>query len=249
MICNDIIDTYLETLRGEFKCIKRDEYIRIITPYLYPDNDLIEVFVQEISPDSLIITDLGETLRHLHTQGFDIFSTSKRKFLYETIISRANLQAIKGELVKETTPDKLGEAIFDVISTSKALGDLIYTSTAYEPAIFTEEVEAFLKENDIRYEKNIQVIGVTGKKYRINFKVFNHQESLMEILSPKSKLGIKFKVDATFRTWYDIDKQAKKFSMLNDIDFVWKDPDIRILNEVSNVILWSKKEKILDFLK
>lgn len=249
MTCDEIIGTYLETLRGEFKCIKGDEFVRIITPYLYPDNDLIEVFVQEKSPDSFIVTDLGETLRHLHSQGFDVFSTTKRKFLYETITSRANLKAMKGELVRETTPDKLGEAIFDVISTSKALGDLIYTSTAYEPAVFIQEVEAFLKENDIRYEKNIPVTGLTGKKYHINFKVFNHQESLMEILSPKSKLGIRIKVDATFRIWYDIDKQARKFSVLNDVDFVWKDPDIRILNEVSEIILWSKKEKILQFLK
>lgn len=248
-MCDEIIGTYLDTLRGDFKCIKGDEFIRIITPYLYPDNDLIEVFVQEKSPDSFIVTDLGETLRHLHSQGFDVFSTSKRKFLYETITSRSNLKAMKGELIRETTPDKLGEAIFDVISTSKALGDLIYTSIAYEPAVFVHEVEQYLKENDIHYEKNIPIIGATGKKYRIHLRVLNHQESLMEILSPKSRSGIKQKVDGAFRIWYDIDKEARKFSVLNDVDFEWKAPDIRILNEVSEVILWSKKEKILDLLK
>ncbi len=247
MMCNEIVEKYFETLKGEFRCIKGDEYIRIITPYLYPDNDLIEIFIQE-SPDHILVTDLGETLRHLHSQGFDIFSTAKRKFLFETITSRANVQTIQGELRKETAPDTLGEAIYDIIGASKALGDLIYTSIAYEP-VFIQEVEAYLKENDIRYETNIPVIGVTGKKYRINFKIFNHQESLMEILSPKSKSGIKLKVDATFRTWYDIDKQARKVSILNDMDFEWKEPDIRLLQNVSEVVFWSKKERILELYR
>lgn len=247
MICEEIIEKYLETLKDEFKCVKENGLIRIITPYLYPDNDLIEVFVREIAPDRIMVTDLGETFRHLHSQGVDVFSTIKRKYLIETISSNTNTKIIQGKLIKETTLDKVGETIFDIIETSKAIGDLIYTSVAYEPAVFIYEVESYLKENNIKYLKKIIMDGViTGKKYSIDFKILNSSDSLLQTLSAKTAAGISPKVNATFRMWYDIDKQVKKLSVLNDIDFKWKGSDIILLKTVSKVVFWSEKEKILE---
>jgi hypothetical protein len=104
--------------------------------------------------------------------------------------------------------------VTNIMQASKAMTQDIYWEKY-------QTVELFLKENDIHYEKNIPIIGTTKKKYRIDLNVFNHQDSLMEILSPKSRSGIKHKVDGAFRIWYDIDKQAQKFSVLNDVPMIF----------------------------
>jgi len=169
--------------------------------------------------------------------------------LFESLASRSNLNIRNGEIYKDIELKQIGEAIFDVIMASKAIGDLIFSSRAYEPALFVEEVASFLKERRVRFKPKVSVQGATGKKYKVDFKIFNHRISYLQTLSPVSKAGIKRKVDATFRMWYDFDGQFQKASLLNDIDFVWPESDIILLQRVSRVIPWSKKEKILELTK
>ena len=249
MRCEEIVRSYINTLKGEFECISIEGWLKVITPYLYPNNDNIEIFIKEISHNLIRVSDLGETIRYLHSHAFDIYSTPKRKFLFESLASRSNLNIRNGEIYKDIELKQIGEAIFDVIMASKAIGDLIFSSRAYEPALFVEEVASFLKERRVRFEPKVSVQGATGKKYKVDFKIFNHRISYLQTLSPVSKAGIKRKVDATFRMWYDFDGQFQKASLLNDIDFVWPESDIILLQRVSRVIPWSKKEKILELTK
>jgi len=249
MRCEEIVRSYIDTLKGEFECVSTEGWLRVVTPYLYPDNDNIEIFIKEISPNLIRVSDLGETIRHLHSQAFDIYSTPKRKFLFESLVSRSNLNITDGEMYRDISPKQIGEAIFDVIMASKAVGDLIFTSRAYEPALFVEEVASFLKEKQIKFEPKVSVQGATGRKYRVDFKIFNHRASYLQTLSPVSKVGMKPKVDATFRMWYDFNGQFQKISVLNDIDFPWREPDVILLEKVSKIILWSRKEEILELTR
>lgn len=249
MTCEEIVRKYIETLKGEFECRSMEGWLKVITPYLYPDNDHIEIFIKEISAELIRVSDLGETLRHLHSQAFDVYSTPKRKFLFESLLSRSNLNTINGEIYKDSSWKQIGDTIFDVIMACKAIGDLVFISRAYEPALFVEEVGLYFKEKEIRFEPKVSVEGSTGKKYKVDFRIFNHRVSYLHTLSPISKVGMKPKVDATFRMWFDFDGQVQKISLLNDVDFPWREPDIILLERVSKVILWSRKEEILEFIR
>lgn len=50
-----------------FDCSEVNGFIRIRTPYLYPDGDVIDLFYKT-QGEQRILTDLGETLRWLMTQ-------------------------------------------------------------------------------------------------------------------------------------------------------------------------------------
>jgi hypothetical protein len=76
---------------------------------------LIEVFVEEPSPGKVRITDLGETFRHLHSQGFDVDASAKRKFLVETIASRVEVEVSRGRLSKVGPTKKAGDILMDVL--------------------------------------------------------------------------------------------------------------------------------------
>ena len=98
--CEEIAKQYLETLSNRFTCESVGNVLHIITPYLYPNNDLIEVFVQELPPETIKVTDSGETLRHLHSQGFDIAVRSQRREMVEIIASRTGVDIVLGQLTK-----------------------------------------------------------------------------------------------------------------------------------------------------
>lgn len=249
--CADITEKYIETLSEGFRCLSLERRIRIVTPYLYPDNDLIEVFVEEPAPNRVRITDLGETLRHLHAQGFDVTGTPKRMQMVETIAAGTGVDLARGELAKEGEITNLGEILFDVLAAARGVSDLILTSRAYEPATFKEEVGRFLEENQVPYESKVKLTGESGKRYTVDFGLVEVGR-YVHTLSPGQMAGLQTVVNRVFRTWSDCNGslgRKSKVSFLNDEDFVWSQPEVALLGRVSTIAYWSRRDEILPMLR
>lgn len=251
MECAEIIERTIENLRLGFKCIPLDRRICIVTPYLYPDNDLVEVFVEEIGPDRIRVTDLGETLRHLESLGVDILASSKRRFLLEQITGRVHVNVHRGKLEREGPIEDLGTLFMDVVAAAQGVADLVYTSKAYEPATFPEEVSILLSEHKIEHEKRPLVLGTTGKKYWVSLRINGRRpkETLIEAMSPSQEAAMTTMVNRVFRMWFDINGTKSKVSLLNDIDYSWKAEDIALLGRVSAIQNWSEKEQFLQYIE
>lgn len=253
MNCSEIINRTIATLNKGFKCTTSELYTCIVTPYSYPDNDLIEIFVEQLGDDTVRVTDLGETLRHLESLGMDIFSSRNRKFLLEEIIRRLHVELNLGKLEKTGRVDKVGNLILDVVAASQSVGDLIYMSKAYEPATFPKEVSIFLTENEIEHKVKPSILGVSGRKYKVSVSVGRSisQEMLIEAMSPASQFQMYPFVNRVIRMWVDINgnRAGNKISLLNDIDLEWRPEDIAILDKWSKVHRWSQKEKLLEILR
>jgi len=251
MECSDIIKKAIETLELGFKCTQYGKRMCIVTPYMYPDNDLIEVFIEDIAGNRVRATDLGETLRHLESLGLDLLASRKRQFLLEQITQRIHVNVQRGKLEKEGSVDEVGTLLVDVAAAAHGVADLIYTSKAYEPATFPEEVSMLLTENNIEHEKRHRVIGDTGKKYWVSLRINGHKDAeiLVEALSPSQEAAITATVNRAFRLWSDVDGTRRKVSLLNDIDYLWKKEDIALLQKVSVIHIWSKREQFLNYVR
>jgi len=249
--CAEVTDRDLKSLSGNFRCLPLERRLRIVTPYLYPDNDLIEVFVEEPAQGRIRVTDLGETLRHLHSQGFEVSGTPKRKHMAETIAAGVGVDVVRGELVKEGTVDDIGSLLFDVIVAARGVSDLIYTSRTYEPPTFVQEVAKFLEESQIEYEPGVKLTGESGKIYSVDFRLAQANKYL-HTLSPRQIGALQPVVNRVFRIWVDCNGRLgrdAKVSLLNDIDFEWKQPEVALLGRVSNVGYWSRREELLPILR
>lgn len=251
MECSEIIEKTIETLRLGFKCIPSERRICVITPYLYPDNDLIEVFIDDMGANNFRVTDLGETLRHLESVGLDLLGSRKRRFLLEQITQRLHVNNRNGKLEKEGSADEIGSILVDVTAAAHAVSDLIYTSKAYEPATFIEEVSLFLSEREIKHDKNYKVLGETGKTYRVSLRIDGSRpaEILVETLSPPQETAMTATVNRALRKWFDINGSRRKISLFNDIDYIWKDEDKALLQRVSVIHNWSNKERFLEYVQ
>lgn len=248
--CGEIAKQYLETLSDRFVCEPMGDVLRIITPYLYPNNDLIEVFVQELSSATVKVTDSGETLRHLHSQGFDVAARSKRRGMVEIIASRTGVDVVLGQLTKIGQITDLGDVLFDVIVAARGVSDLIYTSRAYEPATFAEEVGRFLSENGLEYDSPVKLTGQTGRVYTVQFRL-HLGPTYLEPLSPRQTSGSRAQVNTVLRMWFDCNGNLgadRKISLLNDIDIRWRPDDVVILERVSTVLNWSRRQELVSRL-
>lgn len=249
--CAEVVGKYVETLSGGFRCFPLERRLRIVTPYLYPDNDLIDVFVEEPAPGRIRVTDLGETLRHLDAQGFDTSGTPKRKHMAETIAAGIGVDIVRGELTKEGTHDRLGELLFDVIVAARGVSDLIYTTRTYEPATFVEEVGKFFQEHALKYERDVKIKGGTGKVYPIDFRLVRVNK-YVHTLSPRQIGGLQPVVNRVFRMWFDCNGRLgreAKVSLLNNVDFQWKQPEVALLERVSDVRYWTRRDEFVSLLQ
>lgn len=250
MQCGKVVEMTLSKLSSSFRCMPYDRGLCIVTPYLYPDNDLIEVFVEELAGGHVRVTDMGETLRHLASQGIDVLNSPKRRFMLEQIAKRLHVVVAGGRLEKEGTPQEVGSILLDVAAAAHGAAGLAYTSKAYEPAEFPEEVSAFLRDNSIDHEPRPKIKGMSGKEYRISIKVNGtvRPEVLIEAMSPSQKAVMSAVVNRVVREWVDIDGERRKVSLLNDADFPWRSEDVFLLGKHSTVHRWSEKDAFLEFI-
>lgn len=246
MECESAVRQYLEKVKADFACVQVNGKLKLITPYLYPDNDLVEVYVEELPNGRVRVSDLGEATRHLHTQGFEVFASPKRKFIAETAASRVNASFQNGEVFKEGSSDELGALIFDVVAAARGISGLIYTSRAYEPAPFVEEVAEFLRDQGFQFQRRVPIRGGFGREYRIPFVI---KSVYLSPITAEYQRALKPRVDAVVRMWFDVDNKATKFSLLNDIDFSWPEPDVLILSRLSHVYRWSARHELANDLR
>lgn len=87
-----------------FRCEQAGDLLRIRTPFLYPDGDVIDIFCRS-SQESVEFTDLGETARWLHMQTHGTRRSIRQAALIHAICSDHGLEFRRGELFARARPD------------------------------------------------------------------------------------------------------------------------------------------------
>lgn len=251
MTCEEIVGNYISQLQGEFACLPTpDNRIRLITPYLYPDHDRIELFIR-FHEDDVIVSDLGETLRYLDTTGMQIIGFPKRQFKANRIADGLGVQMERGVILKRGKIAAIGEMVFDVITACKAVGDLVYSGNAYEPAVFEEEVIDFLATEKIQCEPHVPVKGQSNTDYKVSIRVFMAQrEILIATVSPKTPAGLTSRVDRIFRMWNDVNGNREKITLFNDDVALVRPEDVYVLEHANSYVhRWTARELFVAALK
>jgi len=254
MICSDLLEAYMATIKEGFHCATdSDGRLCVVTPYLYPDHDFIEVFVKD-KGETVVVSDLGETLRHLDTLGMDVVNTPKLKYAAERIAAGLQVSIQSGVIVRRGRAAEVGKLVFEVLSAIKLVSSLVYGNRAYEPVGFDEEVQEFVKSNGIDVERRVSVPGVSGSEYTVSFKLHAPGGgALVQTISPRTKGGVKSQVNSAFRMWSDIDPigpfQDKKFCLVNDESLPFRAEDLTLLGRVSRVHRWTERQGFVEDLK
>lgn len=123
MTCDNIVDSCLAFVKDRIQCRHADGRLAVVFPFLYPDNDNIELFIQE-SHDHLTVSDLGHTLRRLDTVGLDLYAGWKFAFHAERIETSYEVSIRNSEFFKRCTAGTVGGAMSDVVSVCLAVAGL-----------------------------------------------------------------------------------------------------------------------------
>ncbi len=249
MNCKQLREKALTQLPLLFTCSEEDDYLKITTPYLYPDGDYIDLYLVEL-PTGLYLTDLGETIGYLADHGIRLEQSPKRRKAVEDVLLTHGVEMFRGELrVPLDTWEKAAWAVTRLSQAIVQISDLVFSLRLGALSTFKEEVEEYWIESQIPYEADYRVIGGSGETYTVDFYIsLPRRPWLVETLSSQSRGYANTLVSRVIRTWHDLLRADGRYgyvSLVDDSTDVWKAEWFDQLAALSEVVVWSERERLL----
>ena len=257
---SEVVKQYLANLGRMFHCTSYDDCLVVITPYLDPDNDMISLYISELPGVGVQVSDGGETNANLFVHAaYDLSRSARGRDIAKDIASSNVVDFTGSQLVKTGPVEELGSIMLDVIMAAHGLSHLRYTHLRYKPthpvlrkqkaAIFTRKLENFLAERNLEHLSSPKLTGQSGQIYNVHYQI--NGAAYLQSLNPGRSSRAKPLVDRTFGMWADCNDNlgpGQKITLLNDEAFPWKEAHVKRLSQVSTVINWSDRDKLVDLL-
>jgi hypothetical protein len=240
-----------------YRCADMGEYVRISTPYLYPDGDAVDVYFKPANGGLASVTDLGESLQWLGMQTVTDRRTPKQLRLIQDICETLGLIFDRGMLRMEVpSPEHdLAERLTRLLQGIIRVADLWFTFRVRAFESVEDEVEEFLIERKVPYQRGTKMVGASHRQWTISFHTkMPRQESLVYVLSTGSRAAARSVAEHVTATWYDLRnlrlaaEPPAFISLFDDTSDVWTPEDFKLVEPLSDVALWSKPEAFADKL-
>lgn len=244
-----------QRLGALFTCAPVNEYTRIRTPFLYPDGDAIDLFLKE-QGGQVTITDLGETLRWLRTQSIAPRRSPKQNKLIEDVCLTHGLELFRGMFLARVRPgDDLAAVVMRLAQGALRAADIWFTMRSRSVESVSDEVDLYLTEKQVTFERQQPLLGRSGRTWRPDFHTRTPDHSaLVYVLSTGSRAAARNVAEHVLAAWYDLNNlnigpEALRFvSLFDDTMDVWSPEDFKLLEDLSTVTRWSKPDEFMQTL-
>ena len=240
-----------------FTCVMVNGYVRIRTPYFYPDGDIVDLYFREHGGD-VLLSDLGSTLQWLNTQTPVERRTRRQKLMIQDVCITHNVQFSEGALLLRLDGHAdLAKAVARLAQAASRVADIYFTLRPRPVTTVEDEVAEFLSERKVPFRSREKVLGYSGKQYVIDFYTYpSKQYSYVALLSTGNRATALELAEKTLGIWRDLDilKQpdlapalATKFvTLFDDTQDVWQPEHEKMLQRDSEIAHWSDAA---DFLR
>lgn len=247
-LCQDLN----QSLGALFDCSEQGDTVRIRTPFLYPDGDVIDLYCHA-QGSILNVTDLGETTRWLRMQTSGQKRSTKQTALIEDTCMNHGVEFYRGMLqARATSGDDLAATLMRVAQAALRVADIWLTFRTRAVESVTDEVAEYLAAKELPYERRERLVGRSGNVWTVDFHVCGAKaSSLVCVLGTGSRSAV---VEHAVAMWYDIShlvvgpEALRCISLFDDTADVWNPEDFRLVENLSSVARWSKPEEFLDLL-
>ncbi len=253
MNCDLVIQEYLQWIKDNtlVKSIEGNDICSISTPFLDRHNDHLNIYLVK-DGDKFLITDNGYTIADLRMSGMEI-NTPKRENILKTSLNGFGVNINeKDELFVLANKSNLGQKKHYLIQAILAVNDMFNLSQEVVTSLFKEDVELYLRSNDIYFSKDIKLTGKSGFDHNIDFLIPQTRtkpERLIKTVNSPKKNSILNAIMAFNDVSQTRDTKTSNYVIYNDLEKdVSSDITVALNNYNVHHIPWSQKEKnISDF--
>lgn len=257
MNAQELCTSLRESTPALFECYPAPiEGVKIQTPFALPDGDLVDVFVVERG-NGYVVTDFGDALGWLRNQSIRGKLTPRQRHLLQDICMTLGIEFERGQLILRVAGlNEIADAVQRIGQSVVRVTDLWFTFRTQRWESTNDEVDYWLRNREITYERRASVAGKSGRKWTVDFKttVPTHT-SLVFLLTTGSRTAVHRLTDKVFTGCSDLaptlsnGSAGKLVSLFDDTIDVWSDDDFALLENVSVIARWSSPEEFEEILK
>lgn len=245
--CHDLIRPALEESLDEYEIQSGDGNCVVVTPFEYPNGDLISLYISGRRGNLYRVRDYGETHAMLRLYGVNPGSPARENRL-EHIKTRFDLDDVWNEVQLSSTAENLGPRLLDAIQAIQAVAYNTYTHKSTEPSQFNTKVETFLTDSGYDYKRGFTVEGQHQDR-EFDFSI-NHREPnvLLDTIHTNDPYNFSSQTDRVMVNWYEIqDRGYKHGVMLDDVDGIVDEDSLEsIQTQLDYVFYWSDRDAMTD---
>ena len=171
MNVNELCTSIGRSLPPLFVCSPAaQEGVRVRTPMLYPDGDVVDVFVLERG-SGYTITDFGDALGWLGLQSIIRQRSPKQQMLIQDVCQTHRIEMFQDQLVlRQVIRDELAESVLRVAQAAVRVSDLWFTFRSHSFQNTADEVDEWLREKRIPFDRQVTKQGRFGAELDDRFR-------------------------------------------------------------------------------
>jgi hypothetical protein len=217
---------------------------------MFPDGDLIDVFIEE-SLDSFLVTDYGEAMGWLQSQSFRDKLTANQFRIAEDVCLTLDVQLVHGHLNKRCDdPSEVGATVHDLAQAAVRVADIWFTLRTRASEAIGDEVEDWLVGHRFDFQKGTRHSGRSGRRWTIDYEVdADSTTSYVLVLSTGTRAWARRLTERAIAQCTDLHhlttgSEGKHFvSLFDDTNDVWREEDFSLAGTLSRVVVWSDREE------
>ena len=225
-----------------------DTVYRLTLPFLDRNNDCIELFIKLLDDERYYITDDSETINELKLSQFDIFTGTRRREIFDSILAAHGVSFSKNdELYITCSRDSLAQSKHMLSQCIIKVSDMFYLSRKNVKSIFIEDVQNFLDINNIRYIENVSFSGKSKLMSNYDFGIGKSNVAPERII----KVINNFDTTQAKNIIFSWKNKSQLYTFIQDFEKPISKEALSALKEYSIVpVLWSKRnDYILELSK
>lgn len=222
MNCEEIINEYLRWIKDNtvVRSLTDGNVCAVSTPFLDRHNDHVEVYLTK-SNGNVRISDHGYTIADLKMSGFEISTPKREKILKTTLNGFGVHVGENNELFIDATMNNIGQKKHYFLQAIIAVNDMFNLAQETVYSLFKEDVETYLRANDVIFSKDIKLTGKSGFDHNIDFllpAVRKHPERIIKAINTPTKDPVMSAIMAFTDISQVRETPTKQFVIYNDTE-------------------------------
>ena len=250
----DLSSTLRDSLPGLFECsFAPDGAVRVRTPMLYPDGDLIDAFVVEQAGEYLV-TDFGDALGWLQMQSASDSLTPNQRGMADDVCQDLGVERDRGQLTLRCRDrTEIADAVHRLGQAAVRIADILFTfrPQAAVPASagrVADEVDAWLRSHSLPVERGVQHSGHSGHTWKVDYQVATAEWTALVCLltggGPAAAWRRTLEVFAGFSDLGEPAGHSRLISLFDDVNGEWQDESVNLVERVSLPVMWSQPDEL-----
>ena len=234
-----------------FHASTRGDVIRVRTPFWYPDGGVVDVFVKA-REGGFSLTDFGEATGWLRNQSVSIKRSPKQQKLIQDVCLTQGVEFYKGQLMLRcNAPDAIAGHVIRLGQAIVRIADIWFTTRLRAVESTSDEVNDFLEERQISFQRSVKISGRSGRDWTVDFQTRTpDRTAFVAVLATGSRAAARRVTEHVVATWHDLSPFAvgpssiRFVSLFDDTSDVWEEHDFRLVESISEVCRWSRPDEV-----